>query len=402
MGSVTVENGGVTGTNLTRVVKDDNLGVERSSLHRGVVLGVTTDVTSSDVLDGNVLDVETNVVSGETLGDLLVVHLNGLDFSGNVGGSELDDHTGLDDTGLDSADRDCADTTDLVDVLERETEGLVGGSGRGLDGVDGLEEGLTLGNTRLGLLGPSLVPGHVLGLLQHVVTVPTRDRDEGDSLGVVTDLLDETVGLLDDFVESVLGPLAGVHLVASNNELPDTEGEGEKGVLSGLTVLGDTSLELTDTGGNDKDGTVSLGGTSDHVLDEVSVTGGVNDGDLVLGGLELPKSNVDGDTSLSLGLQLVENPGVLEGRLSEFGSLLLELLNGSLVDTTALVDQVTGGGRLTGVDVTDNNDVDVELLLTHFEVFCGIVSMCARKKVVGHRKRSGVVGEKERMYLVGR
>lgn len=92
-GSVTVENGGVTGTDLTRVVKDDNLGVERSSLHRGVVLGVTTDVTSSDVLDGNVLDVETNVVSGETLGDLLVVHLNGLDFSGNVGGSELDDHT---------------------------------------------------------------------------------------------------------------------------------------------------------------------------------------------------------------------------------------------------------------------------------------------------------------------
>lgn len=69
-------------------------------------------------------------------------------------------HTGLDDTGLDSADRDCADTTDLVDVLERETEGLVGGSGRGLDGVDGLEKGLTLGNTGLGLLGPSLVPGH--------------------------------------------------------------------------------------------------------------------------------------------------------------------------------------------------------------------------------------------------
>lgn len=153
----------------------------------------------------------------------------------------------------------------------------------------------------------------LLGLLQHVVTVPTRDRDEGDSLGVVTDLLDETVGLLDDFVESVLGPLAGVHLVASNNELPDTEGEGKKSVLSGLTVLGDTSLELTDTGGNDEDGTVSLGGTGDHVLDEVSVTGGVNDGDLVLGGLELPKSNVDGDTSLSLSLKLVENPGVLEG-----------------------------------------------------------------------------------------
>lgn len=145
--------------------------------------------------------------------------------------------------------------------------------------------------------------------------MPTRDGDEGDSLGVVTNLLDETVGLLDDFVESVLGPLAGVHLVASNNELPDTEGEGEEGVLSGLTVLGDTGLELTDTGGNDEDGTVSLGGTGDHVLDEVSVTGGVNDSDLVPGGLELPKSNVDGDTSLSLGLKLVKNPSVLERSL---------------------------------------------------------------------------------------
>lgn len=143
--------------------------------------------------------------------------------------------------------------------------------------------------------------------------MPSRDGDEGNSLGVVSDLLDETVGLLDDLVESVLGPLAGVHLVASNDELPDTEGEGEQSVLSGLTVLRDTGLELSDTGGNDKDGAVGLGGTGDHVLDEVSVSGGVNDGDVVLGGLELPESNVDGDTSLSLGLELVKNPSVLEG-----------------------------------------------------------------------------------------
>ena len=30
---------------------------------------------------------------------------------------------------------------------------------------------------------------------------------------------------------------------------------------------------------------------------------------------------------------------------------LLELLDGTLVDTTALVDQVTGSGRLSGVDL---------------------------------------------------
>ena len=40
-----------------------------------------------------------------------MVHLDGLDFGGYVGRSEGDDHTGLDDTGLDSAYWDCADTT---------------------------------------------------------------------------------------------------------------------------------------------------------------------------------------------------------------------------------------------------------------------------------------------------
>jgi hypothetical protein len=94
VGGVAVEDGGVTGTNLSRVVEDNDLGVERSGLLSGVVLGVGADVSSSDVLDGNVLHVETNVVSGKTLRDLLVVHLNGLNLSGDVGRSEGDDHTG--------------------------------------------------------------------------------------------------------------------------------------------------------------------------------------------------------------------------------------------------------------------------------------------------------------------
>ena len=126
-----IEDWCVTSTDLTRVVKDDDLGVERSSFLGGVVLGVGADVTTTDILDGNVLDVETDVVTGETLGELLVVHLDGLDFGGDVGWSKGDDHTGLDDTSLDTTDGDRADTTDLVDVLERKTEGLVGRAGRG-------------------------------------------------------------------------------------------------------------------------------------------------------------------------------------------------------------------------------------------------------------------------------
>lgn len=47
-----------------------------------------------------------------------------------------------------------------------------------------------------------------------------------------------------------------------------------------------------------------------------------NDGNLILAGLELPEGNVDGDTTLTLGLELVKNPRVLEGTLTEFGGFL--------------------------------------------------------------------------------
>jgi len=55
-----------------------------------------------------------------------------------------------------------------------------------------------------------------------------------------------------------------------------------------------------------------LGGSSDHVLDEITVARGINDSDIVLGSLKLPESNVDGDATFTLGLQFVEDPCVLE------------------------------------------------------------------------------------------
>ena len=49
--------------------------------------------------------------------------------------------------------------------------------------------------------------------------------------------------------------------------------------------------------------------------------------------------------------------------------LLLELLDGPLVDTSTLVDQVTSGGRLARVDVTNDDNVDVSLFLSHLAGF---------------------------------
>ena len=41
---------------------------------------------------------------------------------------------------------------------------------------------------------------------------------------------------------------------------------------------------------------------------------------------------------------------------------LLELFNGPFIDSSAFVNQVTSSGRFTGVDVADDDDVNVSLL----------------------------------------
>lgn len=97
--------------------------------------------------------------------------------------------------------------------------------------------------------------------------MPSGDWDEGDGLGVESDLLDEAGRLLDDLLVAGLRVLGRVHLVDGDDELTHTEGEREERVLARLSVLRDSGLELSNTGGDDEDGAVGLGGTSDHVCE---------------------------------------------------------------------------------------------------------------------------------------
>ena len=111
-----------------------------------------------------------------------------------------------------------------------------------------------------------LFRSYLLSGFQHVVSMPTRDGDEGNGLGVVPNFLDVRWNFLDDFLESVLLVLGGVHLVDGNDELLDPQGVAEKGVFTGLTVLGDTGLELASTGGDNQNSAVSLKGTKALIL----------------------------------------------------------------------------------------------------------------------------------------
>ena len=129
--------------------------------------------------------------------------------------------------------------------------------------------------------------------------MPTRDGDKRNRSRVVPNFLDEALDLLLDLLKPGLrvGGLSRVHLVDTNNELLDTEGVSQESVLTSLTVLGDTGLKLTNTSGNNQDSTIGLGSTSDHVLDEITVTGGVGDGDVV------PLCKSGGTTTLFLSIK---------------------------------------------------------------------------------------------------
>jgi len=69
---------------------------------------------------------------------------------------------------------------------------------------------------------------------------------------------------------------------------------------------------------------------------------------------------------------------------AHLGGFLLELLDGSLVDSSAFVDQVTGGGGLAGVDMADDHDVDVDLFPCH----CCPVLKAFHEKIIGKIKNA--------------
>jgi hypothetical protein len=351
---VAIQDRGVSVLDLSGVGHDDDLSNKVLAALGRIISSVGSDVSTLQVLDGNVLAVKANVVTRHSFLELLVVHFDGLNFSGQANRTESHVHGRLEDASLDTADRHSADATNLVHVLKRKAKRLVGGALGGVDKVKGLKK------------DGSLVPSHVGGAVNHVVTNPAGDGDEVDLGRLVPDLLQVARHLLLDIVVTRLGVLAGVHLVEGNNHLLDTKSEREQSVFLGLAFSSPTTFEPTRSRVDDQEGNIGLGSSGDHVLDEITVARSINDSEGELGGLELPESDIDGDTTLTLGLQVIKHPSVLERGLAHFGSFLLVLLNGTLINATALVDQVTSGGGFSGIDVTDDDKRNVDLFLRHF------------------------------------
>merc|ERR1719334_3073216 len=82
--SVAIQHRRVASLDLTRVVENDDLSLEVLGTLGRVVLGVRGDVATLDILYRDVLNVETNVVARDSLSKGFVVHLHGLDLSGQA------------------------------------------------------------------------------------------------------------------------------------------------------------------------------------------------------------------------------------------------------------------------------------------------------------------------------
>ena len=174
-----------------------------------------------------------------------------------------------------------------------------------------------------------------------------------------------------------LGIIDSIDLVDKNNQLLDTDLLGKQQMLTGLG-------HLTVSGSNDNNGSVHLngsnkvleycclilsaillvaksqhlafvldptkthlGGTSDHVLNVISVSRAVDVSIMSVGGLVLDVGGRDGDSS-----------GLLLGGLVD----LVVILELSLTQRSQGLGNGSGQGGLSVIDVTDGSDVDVGLV----------------------------------------
>jgi len=317
------------------------------------------DVSGLDLLIlGDTLDGKTNGVSGSSLVKNLLVLFDGEDLLVlETRGDDSDDISGKESSLLNGSADDLSYSLNVVDVGDGKTDGKIGFTLGGLDEVvQGLNNGESL-NDLLGgdVGGPSLVPGALVGLLNKVVSVESRVGDEGDLLGLEANHLKHLNELLLDFVESVLGPSAGVHLVDTNDELVNSKKVEKTGVLTGLSFLnsqlgiglGDSGLETSLLGRHKKKTNISGGRSSDHVLNVILVAGGIHNGVVVVLSEELLGVALNGNTTLTLLLTGVEVVSETERRLSLLLGNGLKLFHLTSRDSSLLEDKVTTGGGLS-------------------------------------------------------
>lgn len=98
----------------------------------------------------------------------------------------------------------------------------------------------------------------------------------------------------------------------------------------------------------------------------------INNGEVVLWGLELPEADINGGATLATSLEPVHDPSIPQVTLVGIGTVLMRFIENSLADSSTLGDEVTTQSGLAGINVADHNDADVGLVPFHWDVVRGV------------------------------
>ncbi len=109
--------------------------------------------------------------------------------------------------------------------------------------------------------------------------------------------------------------------------------------------------------GDDEHRVVGLARARDHVFHEVAVARTVDDGEVVLVGVELLVGDVDGDTTLALLGEVVHHIGELKAALAFLFGFFFVLFDHVLGDGACLVQEASHKRALAVVNVADDGQV---------------------------------------------
>ncbi len=224
-----------------------------------------------------------------------------------------------------------------------------------------LQLALHLGRLQQGEQGLALIPGQLVALVDHVVTVQRRDRHDMD--GIDAELLGELAVVGTDALEHLLTELHQIHLVDRHHELLDAEQARDKAVTTGL-------IQYPFAGVDQNDGQITGGGAGGHVAGVLLVARGIRDDKFALGGGEIAVGHVDGDALLALRLQAVYQQRQVQllaggAKLLAVGLQRFELI---LINLLGVVQQAADKGALAVIHAAAGEKTQQALVLLGVQI----------------------------------
>ena len=237
------------------------------------------------------------------------------------------------DAGLDTPGKNTA-IIELVDVLDRETQRLTGRPRDALEAVERLQH------------GRAVEPSQVRGRLGQIVAHAGRNRQDiadGDA-----DFREVVARLSCHLIETGLVVIDQVHLVDHDADLTHAQEVQQVGVAARLLLHALGGIDHQHRG-------VGRCRAADHVLEELAVSGRIDDDVVALGALEPDLRRVDGDGLVALRLKGVEQEGPL-GHHAAAGGDRFDLGHLALRHGVGVEQQPADQSGLAVIHVADDDD----------------------------------------------